>query len=153
MKKKLQTFSLVVIALLLIGIIIFEKGGNRKEEICSGVNCFSLEVVDTEEKRALGLMFRESLAEDSGMFFVFDSPGKHTFWMKDTFIPLDIIWLDEELQIVSIKENATPCFSDRECEIFKPDKEAKYVLEINAGKARELGLEEGDMLKWKKDMQ
>jgi uncharacterized membrane protein (UPF0127 family) len=62
--------------------------------------------------------------------------------MKDTLIPLDIIWLDKELQVLEFVENALPCSADP-CEVFKPNQKARYVLEINAGLVREMGLEPG----------
>lgn len=103
---------------------------------------FNIEVADNPAERAKGLMFRKELKEDSGMLFIFSDSKKYSFWMKNTFIPLDIIWIDESLKVVYVFENAQPC---REiCNSINPDKDAKYVLEINAGLAKEYNFKVGD---------
>lgn len=87
------------------------------------------EVANTKEKKGRGLMFRESLDEDSGMFFIFDSRSYYTFWMKNTLIPLDIIFISSSLDIVDIVY-AEPC-EEEPCESYKSKRPAKYVLEVN----------------------
>lgn len=121
---------------------------NDISKTCFNKNCFDVEIADTPEERARGLMNRESLNQDSGMLFIFDTEAKHCFWMKNTLISLDIIWLDENKKIVFIKHNAEPCQADP-CETFKPSGNAKYVLEINSGLAKEIGLKKGGYLEFK----
>jgi len=75
-------------------------------------------------------MFREYLPENSGMLFIFPESGIYQFWMKNTLIPLDIIWLNENYKVVQI-EHVEPCQSNP-CPIYNPEKEAKYVLEVNS---------------------
>lgn len=118
------------------------------EQICfySG-KCFNTIVADSSKERAEGLMFKDSLEENSGMLFIFLEQEKYDFWMKNTFIELDIIWLDSTLKIVHIKENAEPCLEE-ECEIFSSNKNAKYVLEINGGLAKKFGLKIGEKAKF-----
>jgi len=87
-------------------------------------------------------MGRKNLAEDAGMLFIFDKEGFYPFWMKDTLIPLDIIWIDENNKIVYIAGNAQPCVQN--CKNYDPPKEAKYVLEINGGLADKLNIKIGD---------
>jgi uncharacterized protein len=99
-------------------------------------NCFDVEIVDTPESRQIGLMNRENLGDDEGMLFIFDSEGVYPFWMKNTLIPLDIIWINSEKEIVFIHENAEPL----SLASINPGKNALYVLEINGGFARELGI-------------
>ena len=77
------------------------------------------------------------------MLFVFEKEDVYQFWMKDTLIPLDMIWIDEGGKIVFIKENAEPCESEP-CESFVPDGKAKYVLEINGGMTKLRGIDIGD---------
>ena len=89
------------------------------------------EIADDNDEKAKGLMFREELDENYGMFFVFDDERELTFWMKNTLIPLDMIFIDGNLQIADIK-NAVPCRKDP-CELYKSSKPAKYVLEVNSG--------------------
>ncbi|MBT8063659.1 MAG: DUF192 domain-containing protein [Xanthomonadales bacterium] len=105
----------------------------------------SVELAETREKQALGLMFRDSLPNDHGMLFIFPVESMQSFWMKNTRIPLDIFYFDEELRLVNVAENARPCRTSR-CPGYPSTGPAKYVLELNAGKAAELGAGAGDVL-------
>ena len=83
--------------------------------------------------------------KDKGMFFIFESEGTYPFWMKNTLIPLDIIWIDNRNKIVYIAENAQPCpASTLICPSISPLGNAKYVLEINGGLCQALGIKAGD---------
>ncbi|MGK2925620.1 MAG: DUF192 domain-containing protein [Lysobacterales bacterium] len=106
---------------------------------------FTVELADTQEEQALGLMFRESMAADHGMLFRFPGDARRSFWMKNTRIPLDIFYFDANLRLVSVAENAQPCRSQR-CPPYPSEGPAKFVLELNAGKAAELGVRPGDAL-------
>ncbi len=106
---------------------------------------FYVEIADTTEKQARGLMFRDELADNRGMLFVFRREAPRAFWMRNTRIPLDIIYLDRDLRVVSITHNARPCRTQR-CPSYPREGPAMYVLEVNAGQARSLGLERGDTL-------
>lgn len=105
--------------------------------------CFSVELARTSTERKNGLMFRESLDENSGMLFIFDRDGVYSMWMKNMSIPLDLIWLDKDGNVVFIKENAQPC-GDQECQTITPSVRAYYVLEINAGLVATYRLEVGN---------
>lgn len=100
---------------------------------------FSVEVVDTDESRARGLMFRESLPTASGMLFVYDQPGPRAFWMRNTLIPLDIIFADPSGTVVRVAADAVPL---DETPIPGPES-TQYILEINGGLADRLGITEG----------
>jgi uncharacterized protein len=106
---------------------------------------FYVEIADTDELRARGLMFRDEMADNRGMLFIFRQEAPRSFWMRNTRIPLDIIYLDRDLRVVSIVHNARPCRSQR-CPSYPSDGPAMYVLEVNAGQARALGLQRGDAL-------
>ncbi|MBT8047767.1 MAG: DUF192 domain-containing protein [Xanthomonadales bacterium] len=106
---------------------------------------FTVELAETREKQALGLMFRDSMPEDHGMLFVFPGEARRSFWMKNTRIPLDIFYFDENLALVSVAENAVPCRT-RQCPAYPSKAPAKFVLELNAGKAAELDVRAGDLL-------
>ncbi len=95
------------------------------------------EIADNDETRARGLMFRESLGPDEGMLFIFNDSQIRNFWMKDTYISLDIIFIDADKQIINIAENTTPRITTRTYSSTAP---AMYVLEVNAGRSQELGL-------------
>lgn len=106
---------------------------------------FTVELAQTQDEQALGLMFRESLPEDHGMLFIFPREAPRFFWMKNTRIPLDILYFDEQLQLVSMSENTPPCRSDP-CPNYPSVLPAKYVLELIGGRASQLGVEVGDEL-------
>ena len=93
-----------------------------------------VEVMVSDQDRAMGLMFRRSLAEDKGMLFVFERSDFHGIWMKNCRFPIDIVWLDEERRIVHVAEGAVPC-KDDPCPTYEPLRRASYVLELNAGQA------------------
>jgi uncharacterized protein len=108
---------------------------------------FYVEIADTDETRARGLMFRDELADNRGMLFIFRQEAPRSFWMRNTRIPLDIIYLDRELKVVSIVHNARPCRNrSGRCPSYPSEGPAMYVLETNAGQAQALGLEKGDRL-------
>jgi len=108
---------------------------------------FIVEVANDDASRAQGLMFRDELADDRGMLFVWRQSAPRAFWMKNTRIPLDIIYLDRNLQVVSIAANTPPCrLRQGRCPSYPSAGPARYVLEINAGQAAALGLEPGDRI-------
>ncbi|MBO4203793.1 DUF192 domain-containing protein [bacterium] len=88
-------------------------------------------------------MYRESLPENAGMLFIFDEPAYLRFWMKNTLIPLEMIRLDENFNIVDIQE-AEPCTTPNQenCPIYTPKSKAQYVLEINQGLMKKSTLQE-----------
>lgn len=104
-----------------------------------------IELAIDPETRARGLMYRESLQPGRGMLFVFPERGIHSFWMKNTLIPLDILWLDEDARILHIESDVPPCQLDP-CPSYGPDFEASYVLEIGSGEAARYGLQAGERL-------
>lgn len=108
------------------------------------------EVADTPQQRAEGLMYREHLADDRGMLFTFTQAQPWVFWMKNTRIPLDIIWMDEKKQIIHMEQNVPICTrTDDSCPQYRPNNEALYVLELAGGRAEKLRLERGSKLQFK----
>jgi len=107
---------------------------------------FSVELAETQEKQALGLMFRDSLEDDHGMLFIFQDEARRSFWMKNCRIALDIFYFDAQLHLVNVSENTPPCRTSR-CPVYPSSGPAMYVLELNSGKAAELGAKPGDSLK------
>jgi hypothetical protein len=106
-------------------------------------NCFFVKLAKTNAERRNGLMNVKQLDENRGMLFIFEAEGIYSFWMKNTLIPLDIIWIDSENKIVFIKENVQPC-KGLICPYVNPKVKAKYVLEINGGQAKASELKIGD---------
>jgi len=108
------------------------------------------ELADTALKRAQGLMFREHIADDRGMLFIFGDAQPWTFWMKNTKIPLDIIWMDAKKTIIHIERNVPICTrQDDGCPQYHSDEGALYVLELGAGRAAALQLQRGVKLSFK----
>jgi hypothetical protein len=101
-----------------------------------------VEVADTEPLRTLGLSNRKYLGDYNGMLFVFEKNVSNPFWMKDTYINLDIIFIDEKGFIIDIKENREPCIADS-CPYIFPSSTYRYVLEVNGGFCDINGVEEG----------
>jgi hypothetical protein len=140
MNKKI--IFLIIILTATTGLFFYCRR-QKQDKICFKNNCFEVELAITDEEQMLGLMFRKSLDQNRGMLFVFREEGMHSFWMKNTFIPLDIIWINKQTEIIFISENTQPCHQDT-CPSIAPDKKAKYVLEINGGISKEIGLKVGD---------
>lgn len=107
---------------------------------------FKVEIAETDAERAHGLMQRESLPADQGMWFVFPrtvEPLEGRFWMKDTKIPLDIIFVDETMKVVCVIENTVP----ESTELLSSSASFRYVLEVTAGTAEKFGIKAGDEVK------
>lgn len=104
--------------------------------ITIGDRKYNVEIADTPEKQEKGLMGRESLPSDQGMLFVYDEPQDLSFWMKDTSIPLDIIFIDDDMEVISVQKG-TPMSEDA-----IKENDVQYVLEVNENS----GIQEGDQL-------
>lgn len=103
-----------------------------------------IEIADDDYQRETGLMHRSSLKESQGMLFIFDEEAQRGFYMKNTLIPLDIIYLNKDGVIVSFAENAQP----EDLTTLPSQVPAQYVLEINGGLSEEWVLEVGDRIEW-----
>lgn len=140
-------FLLLAVAAVAVGLAISAQSKlPRARAVFPDGTAVALEVADTEPVRAGGLMFREHLAPNEGMIFVFPEPGFYPFWMKNTLIPLDMIWLDAQGRIVSIAHSVPPCKADP-CPSYPPDATASYVIEVVSGFSRQHTLKAGDVVK------
>lgn len=108
---------------------------------------FYVEVADNDPARMKGLMFREHMPADRGMIFLFPEEGMQAFWMKNTLIPLDILYFDRKFRLVSAQTEVPPCKADP-CPSYPTSAPAQYVLELNAGMADKLGVKVGDKLEF-----
>jgi uncharacterized membrane protein (UPF0127 family) len=106
-----------------------------------------VEIASDDATRQQGLMYRDQMAPDRGMIFLFTQSGNYPFWMKNTLIPLDMIWLDEQHRIVHISQNVPPCKADP-CPSYDPGAFAKAVLEVAGGVAGRHGLANGQTLRF-----
>ncbi|MEQ1945786.1 MAG: DUF192 domain-containing protein [Bryobacteraceae bacterium] len=96
-----------------------------------------------------GMMFRDSLADDRGMLFVHPKEDLYAYWMFQTRIPLDIVWMDRDHRIVEISADTPPCKTEAsQCPKYGGTQKSSYVLEINAGQAAKNGLKVGDVLQY-----
>lgn len=118
--------------------------GNAAPWVEVGGQRFQVEIADDAAERERGLMFREHLDADSGMLFVHAREEPLAYWMKNTRIPLDILYFDAQRRFVSIQAGVPPCSAGDACPNYPSAGPAKYVLELNAGRAAALGLEAGD---------
>ncbi|MES2667548.1 MAG: DUF192 domain-containing protein [Pseudomonadota bacterium] len=104
---------------------------------------FTVELADDDAERSQGLMFRDSMPSSAGMLFVYDAPRRAVFWMKNTPLPLDMIFMDEAGRVTKVHENAVP----QDETPIDGGKDVKFILEINAGLARAMGIVEGAELR------
>ena len=162
-RKHFVTVALVLVALAAIALILprfFSNESNRVQEIeitpqdidftrdgelsifknDSLIQTIEVEFAKNDEERALGLMYRSSMDEHQGMWFIFPEEAPRSFYMRNTEIPLDIIYLDKDKKVVSIAKNARP-YDETSLPSERP---AMYVLEINGGLADKWGIEKGD---------
>ncbi len=143
------TFLMLVIFFVILFIIAqllpFSK---RPVTLISGKKEVSViaEIADNPISLAKGLMFRESLSEKEGMLFVFSGDEPRTFWMMNTLIPLDILFISSDMKIVDIKENFEPC-KTFDCEKYTSKAPAKYVLEVNTGFSKKHNIKTGDRMR------
>lgn len=104
---------------------------------------YQVELATDDAQRARGLMFRDSMADDHGMLFIHDEEAPQAYWMKNTRIPLDILYFDNQRKLVSQQRNVPPCSLGDACPAYPSEAPARYVLELNAGQADKLGLQNG----------
>ena len=110
----------------------------------NGRHAFRVEVARSDAEQAKGLMFRTEMAQDEGMLFPYDQPRVLSFWMRNTVIPLDLVFIDAQHRIINIAENATP-YSEASIVSAAP---GVAVLELNGGRTRALGIVAGNKVEW-----
>lgn len=138
--------SLLVLLTLLSGCASagswVELGGQR----------YRVEIADDDAERARGLMFRDELAAGTGMIFLHDREEPQAYWMKNTKIPLDILYFDNARKLVAQQRDVPPCTAGNACPPYPSNAPARYVLELNAGEAAKLKLQNGAELKFSDDI-
>jgi len=128
------------LTLLMIVVCTACSAGGPSVEI--GGKRFSVEIAETRQKQALGLMYRDEMPAEHGMLFIFPNEAPRSFWMKNTRIALDIMYFDKDLNMVSASLETKPCRVSR-CPSYPSIAPAMYVLELNAGTAEALGVGPG----------
>lgn len=145
MKKELIIFLCFLLIFILINNSKSSSIQVKKVQIDERIYV-NVEIADEDYEREKGLMFRDNLEENSGMLFVFYNESLKSFWMKNTFIPLDMIFINKEYEIINI-ENAIPCL-DNECISYSSKFPTKYVLEVNSGFCYKNNIHIGDKVKF-----
>lgn len=133
----------------LLSLLILSLSGCHQNQHKVTINDieFYVELADDDNERAMGLMYREQMADEEGMLFIFPNSQYRAFWMKNTLIPLDILYFDQNKKLINISENTPPCKNTTtRCPNYPSKKPAKYVLEINAGLSKKHGFSAGDEL-------
>lgn len=118
----------------------FARSSLTVENSAGGRYRFDIELAETPAQQAQGLMFREKMAPDAGMLFIYDRPQPASFWMKNTLIPLDMIFIGTDGRIVNIHQNAVP----QSLDAVNSAGPVKAILEINGGMSTRLGIRAGD---------
>lgn len=120
---------------------VYFQDANKK-----AIKGIDVEIAETDETRHTGLMFRDKMEETQGMLFIFPDEDYQSFYMKNTILPLDIIFINAKKQIVKIYKNTTP-FSETSLPAGKP---TMYVVEVNAGFSDKYNIKEGDFIDWRR---
>jgi uncharacterized membrane protein (UPF0127 family) len=139
--KNVIIVAMAAVVILLGVMIVLIARQNRPQnlgKVSINGTTFTVEVVADEPSRQMGLMFRKTLPERHGMLFIFDRPDIYPFWMRNTLLSLDIIFIDENRQVINI--STMPPETDETCSPMRP---ALYVLELEAGEAKHYGIEPG----------
>ncbi len=113
---------------------------------------FAVEIADDDAERARGLMFRDDLPADNGMLFVHEREEPQAYWMKNTRIPLDILYFDGKRRLVSVQRRVPPCSAGDRCPPFPSEGSVLYVLELKAGMADTLLVASGDEMTFGPDV-
>lgn len=131
----------------LLSLPLLAGGGGT---VAHKTTTFMAEVAATEPEKAKGLMYRQSLAKDRCMFFVYAEDGSHSIWMKNCLIALDVAWVDAEGRVVELAELVPPCSPMRgdDCPTYGGSVPARHFVEFAAGTIKRIGLKKGDRLGW-----
>ncbi len=132
-------------AVLSVLILLLSACQQNQHKVTINDIDFYVELADDDNERAMGLMYRKQMDDDAGMLFIFPGSQYRAFWMKNTLIPLDILYFDSNRKLINISENTPPCKNTTtRCPNYPSEKPAKYVLEINAGLSKKHGFKAGD---------
>lgn len=140
--------TLLLAGLLLVGLLMAGCSTINGQWVELDGQRYTVEIADNDAERARGLMFRDRLAQDSGMLFIHEREAPQAYWMKNTRIPLDILYFDNDRKLVSQQRDVPPCALGNACPPYPSDAPARYVLELNAGEATRLQLQDGMQLRF-----
>ncbi|MEH6421376.1 DUF192 domain-containing protein [Pseudomonas sp. CGJS7] len=141
-------FKRFVLSLTCAAALAGCAGDSSQSWVEIGSQRYQVEIAKTREERQRGMMFRDEMALDHGMVFLHETEAPQAYWMKNTRIPLDILYFDAQRRLVTQQRDVPPCSAGDSCPPYPSEAPAKYVLELNAGQAAKLKLENGDELKF-----
>ena len=148
--QKMKKLTIYILLIALLSYLLIEIGNPSSIswdestymlETKSGSYPFTLKIADTPEKQSVGLMYTKDLPSDSGMIFINQKQMISKFWMKNTWIALDLLFLDESYKIMHIHHNAKP----HDEAVISHSSPSKYIIELNAGVSDKLGIEVGSL--------
>ena len=153
-KSSIITFILLIFSLIVVSGFSGCLREDNKQNLSqvdiqgrTGINSFRVDIADDFAEQTNGLMGRKILDNNEGMLFIFEDEKIQGFWMKDTLIPLDMIFISSNLTVIDINKNSLPCKDGEPCRIYHSAYPAKYVLEINGGMSDNLDISTGDKVK------
>lgn len=162
MSKSWILLGLILLVIIIAGCTQTKETGNESignnsengnlSRVCFGDRCFYVELAITSDEISRGLMFREHLDSDKGMLFIYKSEGDRYFWMENTLIPLDMVWINSSREVVFISRNVQPCLTIQ-CPLINPGQKVQYVLELNGGTSDAVGLSIGDKITFNKSIE
>jgi uncharacterized membrane protein (UPF0127 family) len=168
-KKRSTAIVVLIVAVIAVLYFVFSNRNSSDESISNNANYSSIykfqkngeltftskkgdflakidiEIAETEEKQTQGLMYRNKMKENRGMLFIFDKDDYRYFWMKNTVIPLDMVFVNSNFKIVTIRKNARPY----DLSSYASTAPAKYVVEVNAGFCDKYGIKVGDKISFR----
>ena len=137
-KREWELMRYLLLIFLIVACVPTKQAGRCMATIRNAT--WEMEIAKTDEQRERGLMFRAFMPEENGMLFVFKKPTEITMWMKNTEIPLDMVFINESLHISGFYKNAKP-YSEN---VIRTDGKTRYLLELNAGQINAAEIKEGD---------
>ena len=144
-EQKYWIITAIIITLIILSYPKQKFKNDNKIPVQISGRTVRVEVAKTSSQKSKGLMYRKELPQNEGMLFPFSYEGPHSFWMKNTLIPLDIVWLNSQKEVVHIEHSVPPC-KKAPCPGYSSPYKARYVIELNGGWSIENGLKLGDRL-------
>lgn len=144
MDRKIKVIPTLILVLGVLGISLYRPHTliqvDQEHQLI-------VEIAKTQRERIYGLMFRKELAENRGMLFIYSDLAPHSIWMKNTLIPLDILWLDQQKKVVFFLDNVPIC-KTKQCPSYSPPPflQTQYVLELSSGLRQKLNIQKGQTL-------
>jgi len=135
-----------------LALLLLSGCANGAPWVKIGGQRYAVEIADDDAERARGLMFRDLLAEGHGMLFIHDREEPQSYWMKNTRIALDILYFDDSRTLVAQQRDVPPCSLGDACPPYPSNAPARYVLELNAGEAERLQLQDGAVIEFGPDI-